>query len=111
MANLFTKIDYYIDYNNHYSIRKALTTLGREFDIASSRKDIEYAKAVIVAVRGVLDKLTLTYRETEGYAETMSYSQKLLAQQMRKFIAHLSHRLKGEFGVSDYETEIEQAIS
>jgi len=111
MLDLFTKIDYYIDYGNHYSIRKALTTLNREFEIALSRKNQEHAKAAIDAVRKIYDKLSQTYRESEGLGETMSYSQKLMAQQMRKFMGYLTKKLKTDFNVGDYEQEIEQAIS
>jgi hypothetical protein len=109
--SLFAKLDYYIDYNNQYSLKKALTTLGREFNLAVSKKNIWHARETIKAVRQVYDKLSQTYRESEDYGETMSYSQKLIAQQMRKFIAYLTHRMKSEFGISDYEQEIEQAIS
>jgi len=108
--DLFTKIDIYIDYRNHYSIKKALTTIGREFDLAVSRNNIEHARKTIDVVRKICDKLGLTYRESEDFGETMSYSQKLMAQQMRKFIGYLTHRMKSEFGVSDYEQEIEQTI-
>lgn len=109
--NLFTKIDYYIDYGNHYSLKRALTTLGREFNLAVSKNNIEHAKVVIDAVRKIYDKLSLTYRESEDLGETMSYSQKLMAQQMRKFTAYLTQKLKTEFGVSDSKQEIEQIIS
>lgn len=111
MNNLFTKIDYYIDYGNHYSLKKALTTLGREFNLAVSKNNIGHAMATIDAVRKIYDKLGLTYRESEDFGETMSYSQKLMSQQMRKFIAYLIHRMKSEFGVSNHEQEIEQAIN
>jgi len=110
MIDLFTKIDRYIDYGNHYTIRKALTTLNREFEIAMSRKNNEHARAVISTVRKIYDKLSLTYRESEGLGETMSYSQKLMAQQMRKFIGYLTKQLKANFGAGDNEQEIEQTI-
>jgi len=110
MNKLFNKIDSYIDYNNQYSLRKALTTLNREFELAISSKNIDHAKLVIGAVRQVYDKLSLAYRESEGLGETMSYSQKLMAQQMRKFISYLASRLKSNFGMDDYEKEIEQTI-
>lgn len=109
--NLFKKIDYYIDYRNHYSIKRGLTTLGREFNLAVSRKNIGYAIEVINTVRKVHDKLGLMYRESEDYGETMSYSQKLMSQQMRKFVSYLIKRMKSEFGVSDYKQEIEQSIA
>lgn len=109
--NLFTKIDLYIDYNNHYSLKKALTTLNREFSLAVSKNNIGHAKATIDTVRKVYDKLGLIYRESEDLGETMSYSQKIMSQQMRKFIAYLIYRMKSEFGVSNHEQEIEQAIA
>lgn len=111
MNKLFNKLDSYIDYNNHYSIRKALTTLSREFDIAVSRKNYQYARTVIGTVRQLYDKLSLTYNESEGLGETMSYSQRLMAQQIRKFIGYLTKKLKTDFKVVDYEQEIEQTIT
>jgi len=110
MKDLFTKIDYYVDYGNHYSIRRALTTLGREFEIAMSRNNGEHARAAISAVRQMYDKLSLTYRESEDWGETMSYSQKLLAQRMRRFIAYLTNRLKQKSGIKDREQEIEEIL-
>ena len=111
MNRLFTKLDYYIDYNNIYSIKKALTTLGREFELSVTYKNIEHAKSVIHAVRKVNEKLGLIYRESEELDETMSYSQKLISQKMKKFVVYLTYRMKSEFGVSDYEQEIEQTIT
>jgi len=32
--DLFSKLEIYIDYNNSYSLRKSLTTLEKEFDMA-----------------------------------------------------------------------------
>lgn len=111
MQDLFSKIDYYIDYRNHYSVKKALTTLGREFDIAVSKNNVVQAKAAIDAVRKIHDKLGSMYKESEGLGETMSFSQKILSKQMRSFISHLTSRLRAEFGIRDNEKEIEQTIS
>ena len=108
--SLFTKLDFYIDYGNHYSVKKALTTLGREFNMAAKYKNLDHARAVIYAIRQMQEKLSLMYRESEDLGETMSYSQKLISQQMRKFVAYLTHRMKSEFGVPNYEQEIEQSI-
>ncbi len=108
--DLFTKLEQYIDYNNSYSLKKALTTLNREFDLAISRNDSMQAKTVIDATKKLYDKLSRTYRESEDYSETMSYYQKLIAKQMRNFIAYMLQKLKIEFGVPDYEQEIEQTI-
>jgi hypothetical protein len=111
MIDLFTKIDKYIDYNNQYTIRKALTTLNREFEISMSRKNITHAQSVIDTIKKIYDKLSLTYRESEDLGETMSYSQKLMAQKIRRFIGYLIKRLKYDFGVGNYEQEIEQTIN
>ena len=100
----------YVDYNNSYSIRKALTTLSREFDLSVSKKDAAYAKHVIDTVRQLHDKLSQTYRESEDKGETMAYFQKDLAKRMREFIAYLIHRARSEFGMPKYEQEIEQTI-
>lgn len=108
--DLFTKINCYIDYRNSYSIKRALTTLGREFNLAVSRNNIEHARATIYTVKQIQDRLSLMYRESEDLSETMSYSQKFMSQQMRKFVAYLIQRMKTEFGVLDHEQEIEQII-
>lgn len=111
MNKLFDKINNYIDYNNHYSLKKALTTLEREFNIAISNKNLVHARVTIDAVRKIHDKLSSTYRESEDWGETMSYSQKFMAQKMRNFIAYLTQKLKAEFGILNYEQEIKQSIS
>lgn len=74
--------------------------MGREFNLASSNKNIGHALAVIDTVLKIHDKLAITYREREDYDETMSYSQKLMSQKIKKFVAYLTHRMKSEFGVS-----------
>lgn len=84
--------------------------MGREFELALSRNSLDYAREVVRAVRRIQDKLAITYRESEDLGETMSYSQKLMSQQMKKFVAYLTHRMKSEFGVSDHEQEIEQIM-
>lgn len=111
MIDFFTKLDFYIDYRNSYSLRKAFSTLDREFHIAVSRNNQAHARAVIDAAKKVLDKLNRTYRESEDYGETMGYFQKKISQQARQFIAQLIRKLKTDFGVRDYEKEIEQTIA
>lgn len=110
MIDLFTKIDNYIDYNNQYTLRKALTTLNREFEISMSRQNVSHAQSVIDAVKKIYNKLSLTYRESEDLGETMSYSQKFMAQKIRRFIGYLIKRLKYDFGIGNYEQEITRTI-
>lgn len=107
MNKLFIKLDNYLDYNNHYSLSRALTTIGREFEIAVSQNNIHHARAAIDAARKMYEKLSSTYRESEDYGETMSYSQKLIAQKMRRFIAMMIQRTKTEFGTNEPKIEPE----
>lgn len=109
--DLFTKLNRYIDYNNHYSITKVVNTLGYEFNSAVSSKNYEYAKNIILTLRKIHDRLSQTYRESEGLGETMSYSQKLMSQKIKKFISYLVYNIRSEVQVSNYEQEIGQAIN
>lgn len=93
--NLFTKIDRLIDYNNHYSLRKGLETLRQEFEMALKYNDPTYAKEVLGAVKRVYDKLHSTYKQTEGYEETMSFYQKIVSVKIQKLIEYMSGKLKG----------------
>lgn len=97
--NLFQKIDFYTDYNNSYSVRKALNTLGREFDLAAKNKNQRYAMEVINTVRKFYEKIRV-----------MSHLQ-LLIPKTQGFVAYLIHRLKSEFGVADIKTEIIDTIA
>jgi len=107
--NLFTKIDSYIDYNNHYSIRKALETLRQEFEKASRFKNIGYASEVVYALKKVYDKLHKTYRQSEDLGETMSYSQRRMSAMMQELISIFTGRLRKEFGA--VPTELEELIN
>ena|SRR3990167_3697697 len=100
--NLFTKIDRYIDYNNHYSIRKGLETMRQEFNKAVKYKNPEYAREVIHTLKKIYDKLTNSYRQSEDYGE-MSFSQRMMSNKMREFIIYLTKRLKKDFGVVESE--------
>jgi len=100
-----------MDYNNHYSLRRALTTLEREFNLALNKQNMNYAKEVINAARLLYDKLERGFRESEDYGETMSYNQKVFAQKMRNFIAYLTKKVRLESGLSDkYQRDIEKII-
>lgn len=110
--DLFTKLDMYIDYNNSYSLNKALSTLQREFHLAVNSGNSTQAQVVIFATKKLYEKFTTMFSESEELKETMSYSQKTFAKTMRAFIAHLLKQVKSNFGEAlDYEKEIEQTIS
>ena len=97
--NLFTRVDRYLDYNNIYTMEKAIRTLLYEFNRAISRKDKPYTNEVINTLRQVYDKLSLIYRESEDYGETMSHNQRQLAKKMRQLIAHLHKKSKSTFSI------------
>lgn len=108
---MFDKLDIYLDYNNHYSLNKALSTLQREFNIAISRNNQRHVREVIDTLNRMYDKLTSTYRESADYGETMSYSQKLIANKMRWLQSYFAKTLKTKLDIPSYEQEIEQAIA
>lgn len=110
MNKLFSKLDRYIDYNNSYSINKALSTLHREFKLAISGKNVVYARVVLNATKMMHTKLHDTYRESEDLGETMSYSQRMMSRKIKQFMAYLVSELKAHFGISNRSEEIEQAI-
>ena len=97
--NLFTRVDRYLDYNSIYTMEKAIRTLLYEFNRAISRKDKPYTNEVINTLRQVYDKLSLIYRESEDYGETMSHHQRQLAKRMRHLISHLHNQAKLTFDV------------
>jgi len=92
--DLFRKIKLYVDYNNTYSINKALTTLRKDFDIAILRKNYGRAAEITHAVQRLYEDFGKTYRESEDYGETMSYLQRRVANNMRNFISYLLGKLK-----------------
>lgn len=105
--NLFTKIDRLIDYNNHYSLRKGLETLRQEFEASVQHKDVAYAKEILDTVKRIYDKLHATYRQTEGYEETMSFAQRIMSAKMQKFIEYLTQKIRKEFGSAYFEGTID----
>lgn len=106
----FKKFEMYIDYKNHYSLKKAISSLSREFDMAVSKKNIHHARTVIYVARQLYDKLSLTYRESEELWETMSYSQRVIAKQLRSLMAYFAKKIQTEFSMGDLKHEIEQTI-
>lgn len=111
MKDLFTKLNYYIDYNNQFSINKALSTLEKEFGIAHKTHNIQYAQNVIYTVKQLYDRLHAQFKETAEKQETMSYAQKVMSRKIEAFISYCAGKLKSDFGVSNDQTEIEQTIS
>lgn len=93
----------YLDYNNSYSLKKAVTTLRGEFERAISQKNMYYARSVIQAARQLEEKLSLTYRESEDLGETMSYFQKVFVKQLRGLIGEMARRTQSGMGVTSYE--------
>lgn len=93
----------YMDYNNHYSINKALNTLQREFSLAISKQNDAHAKEVLNTLNKVYDKLSSTYKESEEAGETMSYSQKMMAKKMRALQSIFITRMKRELHVTTPE--------
>lgn len=108
---LFNKLDCYTDYNNHYSLNKALKILHNEFTLAVKNKNADYGRVVMDATHKLLDKLTGTYRESQDYGETMSYAQKIMTRKIKDFILYLSKTIKTEFGLTHETSEIEQTIN
>lgn len=89
---MFDRLNLYLDYNNHYLMRKALNTLAKEFTLALKRQDRSHTQEVINTLRKLDDKFHLTYRESEDYGETMSYAQKRIAEQMRKLMSYFQKK-------------------
>lgn len=111
MASLFDKIMMYVDYNNSYTMKKAMSTLNREFELAVSRKNQRYAEEVIITIKRIYDDFTSSYHESEDYKNTMSFSQKLFAKKMRAFLSYLIKNMNSKFGdYKNYQKEIKQII-
>ena len=109
--NLFDKVKSYIDYNNQYTVQKALRTLDIEFERALKTNNARYAKDIIVIVQKLYDEFSSTYRESSDYGETMSYTQKTMAKKMRGFIGYLIKKLNVKTkSVMTREKEIKQIL-
>lgn len=79
--DLWTKLNFYIDYSNEYSVRKALNTLSREFNIT---KDPNYAREITKAT----EKLRSGLSQTEGVSPN-------LLKQIENFLKHLNSKIGG----------------
>ena len=90
---LFDKLNNRIDYNNSYTLRRAISILEGEFSLAKKNKDKKYANEVLNTTRKIYEQFSESYRESQDYGETMSYMQKLWAGRLRKFISHLENSL------------------
>jgi hypothetical protein len=102
--NLFDRLSRNVDYNNSYSIRRAISILENEFGLAIKNNDSNYAKEVLDTVKKINEDLSSTYRESGDYGETMSYTQKVWARRLRNFIGYLVKRLKDDFGIQNDPT-------
>lgn len=91
---LFDKLDRNIDYNNYYTLRRAICILVNEFNLAEKNKNVLYARDILSTLKQIYDKLSGMYRESADYGETMSYMHKKWANVMRNFIADFINRLK-----------------
>jgi len=101
--NMFNKLDMYMDYNNHYSINKALNTLQREFNLAISKQNGAHAKETLYTLNRVYEKLSGAFKESEDLSETMSFSQKIMAKKMRGLQSIFITRMKNELYVTTPE--------
>ena len=108
---LFDKLNNLIDYNNHYTIKKAVGILEHEFNLAIQKKDLNYARYVISTIRAIYDRLSGTVRETEEKQETASYMQKVWLNRLRDFMALTIKKTHHTFGINNVAKEIEQAIA
>jgi hypothetical protein len=95
--NLFTKIDSYIDYNNHYSIRKGLETMRQEFNKTVKYKKTDYAREVLFTIKLVYDKLNTMHGDNVNWA--------LIIKRVSDFMSHVSMRLKNDFNVPEINVE------
>ena len=105
MNILFSKLDERIDYNNYYSIKQAFSFVGKEFDLAISKKNATRAELVIDALCEVCVKLNKLSCENEEFDKTMLYSKKFMSEKVRNFILYLTHKLRVRLGVS-YENKV-----
>ena len=90
---LFERLNRNIDYNNHYTLKKAVVIMETEFNIAVKKKNIMYGREISDAAKKIYQNLSSMYRESEDYGNTMSYMQKVWAKRLRGFIAYLEKQL------------------
>jgi len=109
--NFFDKVKSHIDYNNHYTIQKALRTLDIEFDKALKTNNSVYAKSIVAVSRKLYEDFSNSFKETEDYSETMSYSQKVMANKMRYFISYLIKKIETKLKLTiKRDKEIKQIL-
>ena len=79
---LFDKLNRNIDYNNFYTIKRAISILEDEFMLAEKNKNILLAREVL----NTAEKIYQSYKDGKDY----SYMQKLWSGRLRQFIDHLN---------------------
>jgi len=90
---LFDRLDRNIDFNNYYTIKKAIGIMENEFNLAVRNNDKLRAEEVLHTAKKIYEKLASTYRESSDYGETMSYIQKVWAKRLRFFINYLEKEI------------------
>ena len=108
--NYYSKVRRSIDWNNHYTINKALNTLKAEFDKALKANNTAQTKSILVIVQRLYDDLSTSYRESSDYSETMSYAQRTAAKKFRAFIAWMTKAINDKAHIKSREEEIKQII-
>jgi hypothetical protein len=101
----YSKVRRCIDWNNEYTIRKALNTLQMEFSRALKAGDSAGAKCVLEVVKRLYDDFSTDYVEG-GKGETMSYAQKVMIRKFRAFIAWMDKAIN----IKPKATQIKQII-
>ena len=87
--DLFNKIRSRVDFNNSYTMQKALSTLNFEFSKAMRINNIIYARNILSVAKRLYDDFSTSFVEGQGKGETMSYNQKLWGNRMKYFIGYL----------------------
>ena len=95
---LFDRLNNRIDYNNHYTIKKAVGIMESEFNKALRNKDVAAGREILDSAKRIYENLSSSYTESQDYGETMSHLQKIWAKRLRGFIDSLTRQLRNNFG-------------
>ena len=91
--NLWSKISIYLDYNNIYSVKRVLSLLEHEFNLAVSGKNRKYAHEVINMCNKIHDGLCDNFKDREN----LDFLQRSIIDKTLYFTQYLVSRLKIEF--------------
>lgn len=105
---LYDKMKFWLDFNNSYTMRKAMSILESEQNLALSRKDFVYARDVFDTAQELLKDFKDSFRDSEDYGSTISYSQRHWIKQMQALLNIMITRMQDTFNLPSVQDMINE---